>query len=86
MDQIIDIDPGPENGIQNETSNNRITTSVTSNNTLKTEPKVVKKNNYFPDVILHRHNKVDAGTEKGVREKKFSLLTLVIIINRKIRI
>ena len=72
MDQIIDIDPGPENLTQNESSKN----------TLKSEPKAVKKNNYFPDVILHRHNKVDTNTEKGVKEKKFSLFTLVIWIKK----
>ena len=76
MDQIIDIDPGPENLSQN----------VTSNNTLKTERKAVKKNNYFPGVILQRHNKVDTVKEKmkKVKEKKFSLFTLVIVIKTRL--
>ena len=70
MDQIIDIDPGPENLTQNESSKN----------TLKSEPKAVKKNNYFPDVILRKPNKSDTGADKGVKEQKYSLLTLVMII------
>ena len=70
MDQIIDIDPGPENGAQSETANS----------TKKSEPKGVKKNNYFPDVILRKPNKIDTGTDKGVKEQKYSLLTLVMII------